>query len=231
VISALGLIVFNKHDHITMNYNLSSHEMSVQTNHFPECNGVEPRPNLAFVYPPEFSGDAVSIANTLQSAMLYLKKVTGKDPTRKLGSRVVIGYNKQCTCPTWSAREGNRIRLPWNKYLNKEKEPLDVCSHELVHPFFFVSPLHEINEFWGEGFCDFLRGPLKNFMGLDGNEWWRRKVKETRDNKQDRGGNAAGQLILRACECCGVVIETDQLVDDLGAIREFVNDLYSAPAP
>ena len=209
-----------------MNSNLSSHEISVQTKHFPECNGVEPRPDLVFVYPPEFSGDAVSIANTLQSAILYLKEVTTKDPTKKLGARVVVGYNEQCTSPTWSAREGNRIRLPWNKYLNKEKEPLDVCSHELVHPFFFVSPLHEINEFWGEGFCDFLRGPLKNFIGLDGNEWWGKKIKEATNNKQDKGGNAAGQSVIRACEWCGVINEIDQFIDNQTAIREFVNRLF-----
>lgn len=209
-----------------MNSNLSSHEVAVQTKHFPECKGVEPGPDLVFVYPSELASDAVSIANTLQSAILYLKEITGKDPTQELRSRVVIGYNRQCNDPTWSSREGNRIRLPWEKYLNKAKEPLDICSHELVHPFFFVSPLHEINEFWGEGFCDFLRGPLKNFMGLDGKEWWQRKIKEAKNNKQDKGGNAAGQLILRACEWSGGATDTHQLIDNKSAIRDVVKRLF-----
>ena len=213
-----------------MNSSLSPREMSVQEEHFHECNRVELRPDLAFLYPPEFPGDAMSVANTLQSAMSYLKEVTCIDPTQELGFRVVIGYSKVCTQPNWSGKKENLIRVPWNKYLNEANEPLDVCSHELVHPFYSVSQLHRINEFWGEGFCDFLRGPLKNFMGLNGDEYWRKKIKQAKENQQDRGGNAAGQFVLRAQKEYRNVHDSDQFIewfiDDREAIRKFVNFLF-----
>ncbi len=63
-------------------------------------------------------------------------------------------------------------------------------------------------------------------MGLDGNEWWRKKIKEARDSKQDKGGNAAGQLVIRACEWCGAVNERNQFIDKQAVIREFVNWLF-----
>lgn len=217
-----------------MNDDLNDHENSIRINRFPFCDRFEDTEDLVFAYPSgEFVGDAGSIANELQCMMNYLKKVTGLNPTKKLGSRVVIGYRHPSQGRgtgrqgNWSKRDGNRVFLSWGYLEDFDKgEPMDICSHELVHPFFFVSPLREINEFWGEGFCDFLRGPLKNLMGLDGNQWWREKIKQARDNKQDKGGNAAGQLVKRAYKWCKVVNERDQFIDNQAAIREFVNRLF-----
>ena len=216
-----------------MNDGLNDHEDFIRVSRFASCDRFEVTEDLVFAYPSsEFVGDAESIANELQREMDYLKNVTGLKPREELGSKVVVGYRRREEGGTgrqgsWSGADGNRVFLSWGYLEDFDKgEPMDICSHELVHPFFFVSPLHEINEFWGEGFCDFLRGPLKNFMGLDGNEWWGKKIKEARDNKQDKGGNAAGQSVIRACEWCRVVNERDQFIDNQAAIREFVNRLF-----
>ncbi|MBD3338403.1 MAG: hypothetical protein GF353_04810 [Candidatus Lokiarchaeota archaeon] len=207
-----------------MNSKLNLQEKSVKKICFPECNGIEVRRDLVFLFPSNFSGNSEEIANTLQAAIIFLKELTSKDSTKELLSKVIIGYNDNSK-PDWSYLKGNRIVIP-QKYINKEREPLNACSHELIHPFFYVSPLNEINEFWGEGFCDFLRGPLKNFMGLDGNGWWNEKIRQAADNYQDRGGNAAGQLILKACEYCGHNYEWHNLISDLKFIKKFINWLY-----
>ena len=215
-----------------MNTDLSQHENKVQANQFAACERAEPRQDLVFVYPSYLTGDAVSIADTLQSAASCLRYVTSIDITQELGSRVVIGYSKTSTQPNWSGVRGNRICIPWNKYLNSENEPFDVCSHELVHPFYNRSVLHQSNERWGDCFCEFLRGPAKVIMGLDGKAWWREKLSDMKSGKQNYG-NVAGQFLMKAKKMKAMSGETendfaDRFIEDIKSIKEFVMYLFES---
>jgi hypothetical protein len=182
-------------------------------------------------HPSEFVENAKVVADSLQAAMDFLKDITCDNPRHHFGIRVVIGYTRKAGQPNWSGCKGNRIELPWPKHPNKAKEGLSALSHELVHPFFRVSALHDKNEFWGEGFCDFLRGPVMYIMDLDGKEWWKQKIEQAQMNKQDRGGNVAGQLVLMAWEEHGDTHDIDQFIgwfiDDRATIRVFVRSLYN----
>jgi hypothetical protein len=210
---------------------ISSHENKVRTQQFPGCERMELRQDVVFVFPSELTVDAAAIADGLQSAMSYLKDVTLIDPTQELGSRVVIGYSVTCTQPNWSGRGGNRVCLPQAKYLNMENEPFDVCSHELVHPFYNRSRLHQSNERWGDCFCEFLRGPVKEIMGLDGKKWWREKLADTRSDKQNYG-NVAGQFLMRAKAMYSKPMEgendfLDRFIGDIEIIKQFVSYLFA----
>ena len=214
-----------------MSDRMSAHETKVRTAQFSKCERFESRQDVVFVFPSELAGDAATIANRLQSAMPYLKDVTRIDPTEEFCSRVVIGYSEACTQPNWSGVKGNRVCLPWAKYLNRENEPFDVCSHELVHPFYNRSALHQSNERWGDCFCEFLRGPVKEIMALDGKGWWREKLDDTRSGKQNYG-NVAGQFLLRAKEMYSRPMEAeddfaDRFIEDTEAIKEFVAYLFA----
>jgi len=185
---------------------------------------------LIFVYPKDLLGQASEIADRLQKATDFLKYVTSIDPVRDFRSRLVIGYTKQSSQPNWSGIRGNRIHIPWDKYLNVPNEPLDLCSHELVHPFYNRSPLHDSNERWGNCFCEFLRGPVKNVLGLDGKTWWFEKLNDKRSAKQNYG-NVAGQFLLKAKGKFGSPNESEELfadrfIKDRESIKEFVAYLF-----
>ncbi len=213
-----------------MNFDITSHEQRIFNNQFPDCKNLEGRGDIIFVYIDEFQGDIYEIANALQAMTDFLKYVTCLNPAQFFNSRIMVGHNKNASQPNWSGKEDNYIYIPWeDKYFKKDKL-LHSCSHELVHPFFRVSPLHYSNEWWGEGFCDFLRGPVKNLMGLEGKGWWKEKIEQSQSNKQDRGGNVAGQLVLRAQKENGDLYDIDQFIarfiNDREAIRMFVNFLF-----
>lgn len=213
-----------------MSDGISSHETKVRTMQFPKCERIESRQDVVFVFPSKLVVDAATIADGLQSAMSYLKDVTCIDPTQKFSSRVVIGYSETCTQPNWSGVGGNRVCLPWAKYLKRKDEPFDVCSHELVHPFYNRSALHQSNERWGDCFCEFLRGLVKEIMGLDGKGWWREKLADTRSDKQNYG-NVAGQFLQRANAMYSKPTEAeddfaDRFIGDTEAIKEFVAYLF-----
>lgn len=213
-----------------MSNNMNPHEERVFKNQFPNCDNSELREDIIFVCPSVFKGNIKYIADKLQSAADFLKCLTGINPKDDFQSRVFIGFTDQSNQPNWSGRYGNRIHIP-ERYLNKEMEPLGACSHELVHPYYRCSPLHNSNEKWGECFCEFLRGPVKNVMGLDGNSWWQEKIEDTRSNTQN-DGNVAGQFILKAKKRYGGSDETeidfiDRFIEDPKAIKDFVSYLFS----
>ena len=215
-----------------MSDGMSSHETKVRTTQFPRCERIESRQDVVFIFPSELVANVATIADRLQSVMYYLKNVTGIDPTQEFGSRVVIGYSETCTQPNWSGVGGNRVCLPWAKYLNRENEPFDVCSHELVHPFYNRSALHQSNERWGDCFCEFLRGLVKEIMGLDGKGWWREKLADTRSHNQNYG-NVAGQFLLcaKAMYSEPTVAENDfadRFIGDTEAIKQFVAYLFAS---
>lgn len=221
-----------------MNYGLNSQEKHVWCREFPNCDCEKPetRKDLVFVYPPsEFKNQAQVVADRLQSAMDYLKYITDSNSTKWFkNSRVVIGYTHTKSQPEWKSNDIDEhwVWIPWkDQYLVKKHEPLDVCSHELVHDFYRICRLHHSNKKWGEYFCEFLRGPVKNIMGLDGKRWWREKIEDYRLGRQN-WGNVAGQFILWAKEKYGGSDETDQdfvdrLIEDQEAIRRFVTSLFT----
>lgn len=97
----------------------------------------------------------------LQAIINFTRDVTGLDP-KHYGSRIIIGYRRD---EDLDPREGNpswvpdnTIKLPWG-YLQCSDQPIEACTHELVHLFFHMSELHkdEKAQNWGEVFCDFLR--------------------------------------------------------------------------
>jgi hypothetical protein len=213
-----------------MDEKLTPHEQKVLSDQFPDCDRIERRDDLILVYPKDSLDQARGIAGKLQKGMDFLRYVTSIDPTRDFHSRLVIGYTKQSSQPNWSGIRGNRIHIPWDKYLNVPNEPLDVCSHELVHPFYNRSPLHDSNEKWGNCFCEFLRGPVKNVIGLNGEIWWLEKLNDKRSGKQNYG-NVAGQFLLKAKGEFGNPNETeedfaDRFINDRESIKKFVAYLF-----
>ena len=192
------------------------------------CNNIQEREDLIFLYPSGFDKDPNIIANAMQEAMNFLKRITGLDPTTFFKQRVVIGYRhpndedgKNCQ-PGWLP---NWINIPWN-YLGKANEPLDICTHELVHPFFRCSPLHNQNEGWGDGFCDFLRGPLKKILGLDGDGWWKLMVKAAQDKLNSEYHYPAGQFILKTYEKYKPAGTIEDLINSNKTISEFVKFIF-----
>jgi len=220
-----------------MNNGLNEEEKRTWDNRYSYCKHIELREDLVFVYPNEFRGEADIVANKLQDGMDYLKYVCDLNSTHEFRRRTVIGYRhpndeggKEC-CPGWLP---NWINIPWNYLYKKpeQNEPLDACSHELVHPYYNRSLLHNSNEEWGDCFCEFLRGPIKNVMGLDGKAWWREKIKDKKSDKQN-WGNVAGQFLLKAKEKYGAAKETDgdfadRFIEDRGAIKDFVKFLFDS---
>lgn len=198
------------------------------------CRNIEEKDDLIFAYPDGFGKNPSAVAEDLQKSMNFLKSITNLDPTGFFHQRTVVGYRhpndeggRNCQ-PGWLP---NWVNIPWS-YLEKHNEPQDACSHELVHPFYRISPLHNSNEGWGEGFCDFLRGPIKNLLGLAGNEWWKQKIDDAHSKKDDRGGNAAGQFILKAQKKYGSVNETTEdfvvsFINNRDAIRKYISFLFS----
>jgi len=209
-----------------MNNGLSSYEEKVRVEQFLESDHVEQREDIIFVFPGSFSTKGIEVANQLQSSFNFLRDITNIDPAKELKSRVIIGFTKQSTQPNWSGVKGNRVHVPW-KYLSMSYEPLDACSHELIHPFYRCSPLHDRNEGWGDGFCDFLRGPLKNEMGLDGNNWWQKMIEAGQRTPKGEYSYPAGQLLLKLLEKNEVEMDSiNDLINSKAVLRKFINFLF-----
>lgn len=208
---------------------LNPHEERIRKEQYPDCEKSEEREDLIFVYPSQFKEKADIVANKIQRAVEFLKYVCDINPKQEFGSRVIIGFTDQSTHPNWSGIGGNRIHIPW-QYLGKKNEPLEACSHELIHPFYNRSKLHESNEEWGDCFCEFLRRPAKNVMGLDGRGWWHQKIRDKRSDTQN-WGNVAGQFLLKAKEKYGTASETDddfvdRFIENWEAIKKFIKLLF-----
>lgn len=194
------------------------------------CRNIEEKDDLIFVYPDEFNKNPSEVAEDLQKSINLLKNITNLDPTEFFQQRTVIGYRhpndeggRNCQ-PGWLP---NWVNIPWS-YLEKHNEPQDACSHELIHPFFRCSPLHNRNEGWGDGFCDFLRGPVKKIMGLNGDDWWQRMINAAKDNLDSEYHYPAGQFIIKAYDKYGNSSESiNELINNDPAIRDFIEFLFS----
>ncbi len=196
---------------------------------YSHCENAQERDDLIFLHPPEFNKGTHVVANKLQNIMNFLKNIMKLNPTVFFGQRVVIGYRhprdeggKNCQ-PGWMP---NWVNIPWN-YLGKSDEPLDMCTHELVHPFFRSSPLHCRNEGWGEGFCDFLRGPAKKIVCLDGDSWWEKMVEAARNDPYSEYHNPAGKLVLKFSETHNNGdLDITNLIDNHIGLKEYVEYLF-----
>ncbi len=196
---------------------------------YSHCDKAKDQDDLIFLYPSEFVKDIDEIAYKLQSIMNFLKIITNLNPAAFFRQRVVIGYRhasdeggKNCQ-PGWLP---NWINIPWN-YLGKNDEPLDMCTHELIHPFFRSSPLHCRNEGWGEGFCDFLRGPAKKVIGLDGVAWWEKMIKSARIDPNSEYHHPAGKFILKFSETYNNCdLNVNNLIGNYIGLKEYIEYLF-----
>jgi len=236
-----------------MSHSLSEDENRIAEDQSPFCDGFAEKDDLIFSYPIEFINKthAYTIASTLQRAMNYLKSVTNLKPTEKLRSRVIIRWIKERDLTgksIWKSEKdangnliGHYINLSWD-YMFKPCEPFRICAHELVHPFYRISPLHERtegcvgnecwlgNEGWGEGFCDFMRGPVINsteLPGQQGSEWWQKMIEAAKNNKPGTHQNPAGQFVQKYLKYCGTDANSlSKFIDDDNLIRRFIRDLF-----
>lgn len=226
-----------------MNSDLSPDEERIAKWQSPLCDKLAKKDDLVFSYGSTIvtMACAYAIAEKLQVAMDFLRNVTDKNPTQYFGSRVVIRWIRdrekegQAYWSSDSTGKGHWLDLSWD-YLSKADEPYKICAHELVHPFYRTSPLHTRgkpwggNEGWGEGFCDFLRGPVMNHIGLDGKQWWWKVIDAGEKNKPGTHQNPAGQFVKMAQQKHWGASKRDEFIDwfidDIDALRQFLNSLF-----
>lgn len=234
--------------------NLTPNEKLISQDQSPICDRFAEQDDLAFSYPGELFSEknAKRTAGILQRAMNFLKNVTNLNPTNELGSRLIIRWRKDSNIEgkaVWGSDKdnngniiGHHVNLTWD-YMFKPCEPFRICAHEFVHPFYRVSPLHEKklecakddnwlgNEGWGEGFCDFMRGPITNSMLLPGNqglEWWLRFIKKTKNNEDGTHQNPAGQFVVKYLKFCGCNENSiSQLIYDNRQLKAFISYLFN----
>ncbi len=234
-----------------MNNTLDSKEEAARLWAFPYCDGFVCREDLIFCYPSaEFPQDPDEVSNRLQDAMDYLKEVTELNLKGTFRYRVIIGYRditkqRKPSQPCWvrNLQEGlHWIYLPWkNKWKKKlmtpPDEPLHTCAHELVHPFYYVSRLYTKdkpwggNEGWKDPFCEFLRGPVRNAMGLDGKGWWRDRIADAENPTKENWGKVAGEILIMAWRSYKYLGEekidfAERFVEEKEEIREFLLWLF-----
>jgi len=212
-----------------MNCDITKSEKILLEKNYPDLKNVEGRDDIILVYNENFKEDICEIANSLQDAVDFLKYVTCLNPTNFFNSRILIGHNKNANQANWSGRDGNRIYILWEDKYFKKDEFLHSCAHELVHPFYRLSPLHRSNEKWGESFCEFLRGPCKHIMGLDGQTWWNENIDKYQKG-EDAYRNVAGQLLTYAkskyYNSLTMEVCINEFIDDRKKIRSFVLSLF-----
>jgi hypothetical protein len=213
-----------------MKFDINSRQREILNHRFPDSKKVEARGDILFVYSDEFQGDIYETANARQAAVDFLKYVTCRNPTQFFNSRVMVGHNKIATQANWSGEKGNRIHIPWKDEYLKQGRFLHSCSHEIVHPFYRLSPLHKSNEKWGDAFCEFLRGPCKKVIGQDGKRWWLENVEQHQNKGKNTYRNVAGQILTYAKrryynnETMKFCIS--EFIDDKEKMKEFMNHLF-----
>jgi len=146
--------------------------------------------DVVLVYPKNKTAIGLNWLDTvdaLQRIVDFLADITGlklegglnlEDEGERFDKIVVVGYRRnedlvsnECN-PSWVS--DNTTKLPWD-CLQIENKTITSCTHELVHPFlkiFFHKSKslrrreeNEIN--WGDGFCDFLRIFIIDFLDMD----------------------------------------------------------------
>jgi hypothetical protein len=208
---------------------MSKSKENIDKARYHHCDNCKESDDIIFLYPSNVKGHPDSVMCTLQKIMDFAKNITDLNPTKFFDRRTVVGYrhpdddNGQKCVPGWNP---NWVNIPWDT--SNINEVIDMCTHELIHPFFGCSPINDRNGGWGEGFCDFLRGPAKKLIGLDGDGWWRDMIKAAENNKDDEYHDPAGKFILKAYEEFGNnSFSMQQLIDRQEIIKEFIQYLFS----
>ncbi len=206
-------------------------ENKTYNSRYSHCDKFIELDDIIFLYPSyQFERNPNSIAANLQCIMNYVKNITSLDPTSFFKQRTVVGHRhpsdeingKNCQ-PGWMP---NWVNIPWNT-LNKDNEPIDMCTHELIHPFFACSPIKDRNEGWGEGFCDFLRGPTKEVMGLDGISWWREMIKCAKNKPDSTYHHPAGKFVLKLLEEYDNSSDIANIINDKAILKTFLRHLFN----
>lgn len=234
--------------------NLIPNEKIIAQNQHSLCDRFTEQDDLVFSYPQSFlnEADAIEVAVNLQLAVNYLKSITDLNPTHDLRSRVVIRWKKnrkKKESAGWKPDRDNRgnivghhIDLSWD-YMSAEFQPFKICAHELVHQFYRCSPLHEKdlrcpekedwlgNEGWGEGFCDFMRGPVMIQMNIpksQGEKWWHQVIEKAKNNDNGTHQNPAGQFVLWYLQYNnGNENSIPQLIKDNRKLKSFICYLFN----
>ncbi len=238
---------------------LTADEKRIFDNQSPRCDRFVGMDDLVFSYPssykklqfsykfhPDYNDRAKYVAKRLQEIMNFLIAITGKCPTGYFGTRVVVRWRKEhekIGKEIWrSCRHkrlpGHYVNLSWDYMLDVEKtkkddEPITVCAHGLVHPFYAASELHTKegpnNERWGEGFCDFMRGPILTKMGMNGVERWQRSIKKAKEQaKYSLYDTPASCFVMMFLEHCNPSEQyMDRAIKDINSLRNFVKWLFS----
>lgn len=209
---------------------LSEHEEKILRNQFPKCSQPEVGIDVVFAYSENFTDNAELTLKLLQQIVDYQKEATSLNPTAYFKTRTIVGYTDQSSQPNWSGARGNRVHIPDKSKWYDQSKLLHTCTHELVHPFYRVSPLHASNEKWGDPFCDFLRGPLKHLIGQDGVTWWQNSILMY-EKGENAFCNVVGQFLLCAkkkyYEQSDLQSFIKEFISDKAKIKDFIRYLFN----
>lgn len=149
---------------------------------FAWCDGVVRSADLVFVYPRGlFKRNPNKVIARLQKGWNVLRSITGVDPVKFFGQRIVVGYrhpseDRPPQTTIYNLLENGAshgfpgehwpsINIPWD-YATRSNEPEGCMTHEMVHPFIHVKPLRTNTQEWVEGACDFLRLVVYDAVGM-----------------------------------------------------------------
>lgn len=171
---------------------LSATEEKCWRKRYNSCDGIVVTKSLVFVFPKadfppggKNGRDPHAICQDLQKCWDHLQCILEVDPVSdKYGTRIVVGYRDprdeggaDCNAgfeleDVGSGEKCPYINIPWG-YRDRINEPVECCSHEMVHPFVASKPLADMSEKWVEGVCDFLRVPLLRVVAREkeANDW------------------------------------------------------------
>ncbi len=142
---------------------------------YSKCDAVLRTDDLVFVFPLAEFQRASLVVKQLQTAWNLLREMTGIDPVKTFGQRVVIGFRhpsdeggRDCQPGWWIENGGNHgftnerwpfINIPWS-YRKRRHEPEECLTIQIVHPFLAAKPMRQSGTMWAEAMCEFLSVPL-----------------------------------------------------------------------
>jgi hypothetical protein len=148
---------------------------------YSKCDGVVRTDDLVFVFPRAEFQRARVVVKQIQTAWNRLREMTGINPVKTFGQRVVIGFRhpsddggRDCD-PVWSFENGWKngfpneswpfINIPWS-YRKRRQEPEECLTIQIPHAFLAAKPLRQGGAMWAEGMCDVLSLPLCRVVEL-----------------------------------------------------------------
>ncbi|HEV8066979.1 MAG TPA: hypothetical protein VGP76_04525 [Planctomycetaceae bacterium] len=146
-----------------------------------KCDGIERAEDVALVFPRSRFKRNRALTTKLQASWNLLRKMTGIDPIKTFGQRVVIGFRHPSDEggrefePAWLYESGwvhgfdNElwpcINIPW-RYLNTIEQPEACLPHQLAYPFLAVKKIRHSDPTWVDGMCELLSLPVFDPMGI-----------------------------------------------------------------